>query len=206
MLDLEKIMRVDRRQFWRIIKNNKRKSQKPSNQKMCFQKFSDYYKTLFENSIPDNEENGYLEHSVQTKKEELKNIIYKDSFTRENILNAIKKLKKNKSIGFDYVSNEMLINSKCDKLIQLLCGLYNLIVKFGLQISNLNTSVITPIPKKNNATDKPEDYRPISVSSCFAQLYETLLLDKIEDVFCFSPNQFGYRKLYIMQTRFVRFE
>ena len=67
-------------------------------------------------------------------------------------------------------------------------------MKFGLQVANLNTSVVTPIPKKNNITDNPDDYRPISVSCCFAQLYETLLLDKIEAVFKFSPNQFGYRE------------
>ena len=42
----------------------------------------------------------------------------------------------------------MLINCKCDKLIKPLCEFYNLKVKFGLQVANLNTSFITPIPKK----------------------------------------------------------
>ena len=81
---------------------------------LCFQRFSNYYENLFVNEIEDNEYNSTIERSVYAKREELKDIIYDDSFTHEDVKNAINRLKKNKSSGFDFISNEMLINSKCD--------------------------------------------------------------------------------------------
>jgi hypothetical protein len=57
----------------------------------------------------------------------------------------------------------------------------------------MNISTITPIPKKNVNSVNPDDYRPISVSNTYCLLYESLILDKIERIFNFNKNQFGYR-------------
>ena len=45
----------------------------------------------------------------------------------------------------------------------------------------MNIRTITPIPKKNESTGNPDDYRPISVSNTYCLLYENLLLEKIEN-------------------------
>ena len=54
------------------------------------------------------------------------------------------------------------------------------------------------IPKKNNFSNNPKDYRPISVTSCLGKLCEKLILDKLSD-FLESNNliikqQSGFRK------------
>ena len=84
-------------------------------------------------------------------------------------------------------------NCKSNKLFHILRDIFNSIVKYGLKLKNMNISTITPIPKKNVNSVNPDDYRPISVSTTYCLLYESLILDKIERIFNFNKNQFGYR-------------
>ena len=42
-------------------------------------------------------------------------------------------------------------------------------------------STITMIPKKQNDSNNPKDYRPISLTSCLAKLSERLMLMKIKE-------------------------
>jgi hypothetical protein len=51
-------------------------------------------------------------------------------------------------------------------------------INTGHVLEEFNTSLVTPIPKKG-ALKQPSDYRPISVSSTFALLFEALLLKKL---------------------------
>ena len=66
-------------------------------------------------------------------------------------------------------------------------------VKFGYTPENFNIALVTPIPKKG-VMEKPSDYRPISVSTTFALLFESLILEKANFDDLLSSNQFGYRK------------
>jgi hypothetical protein len=67
-------------------------------------------------------------------------------------------------------------------------------VRYGLSIQNFNISIINPILKKGNLANRPEDYRPISVSNVFCNIYEKLILLKIHTVFNFNEKQFGYKR------------
>ena len=87
----------------------------------------------------------------------------------------INKLKCGKSIGVDYVSNEMLKYGMCDDLIRALTDTYNTIIKYGYTPNDFNTSLVTPIPKKGNNLTTPSDFRPISVSTSFAIVFEKLI-------------------------------
>jgi hypothetical protein len=93
-----------------------------------------------------------------------------------------------------FISSEMLINCKNEKMLLIFQIIFNYIFKNGLKLKNMNISTITPIPKKNEINGNPDDYRPILVSNTYCLLYENLLLEKIENVFQFSKNQFGYRR------------
>ena len=44
-----------------------------------------------------------------------------------------------------------------------------------------NTSLLIPIPKKNEVSN-PTDYRPISISTSIATLFETLLFVKLPQI------------------------
>lgn len=72
----------------------------------------------------------------------------------------------------------MLKYGMCPRLIQLLCEIYNNIVNHDLIIDNFNISLITPIAKSKMSSSRPQDFRPISVSSVFCTIYERLILEK----------------------------
>ena len=63
--------------------------------------------------------------------------------------------------------------------------IFNDVIKYGIIIDNFNISLIHPIPKKKIGASYPNDYRPISVSSTFCNIYESLILDNIIGVFKF---------------------
>jgi hypothetical protein len=58
--------------------------------------------------------------------------------------------------------------------------------------SNFNISLVTPIPKKGDLKE-PSDFRPISVSTAYAMIYERLLLMSLTINHLISQNQFGYK-------------
>ncbi|CAF1079208.1 unnamed protein product, partial [Brachionus calyciflorus] len=71
--------------------------------------------------------------------------------------------------------------------------LFNSMIRFGYTTDDFNIALVTPIPKKGVMKDV-SDFRPISVSTAFASLFEALLLKKINFDELISPNQFGYSK------------
>ena len=101
IIDLEKLKRVKRNEFWKKIKNSKRKSgKKTSNDKLDFDKFSSLYSKLFFNDIIDSDEHIRIKQVVENKCNDLKNEICEDVFENDDIERAIKKLKSGKSTGF----------------------------------------------------------------------------------------------------------
>jgi hypothetical protein len=59
--------------------------------------------------------------------------------------------------------------------------------------AKLNVSIVTPIPKSKNQANGPEDFLPISVSSCFASVMEHIILQNIDIRSKIHKNQFGYK-------------
>jgi len=53
-------------------------------------------------------------------------------------------------------------------------------LKYGYTPNDFNTPLVTPIPKKGNKLTTPSDFRPISVSTSFAIIFEKLILGKID--------------------------
>ena len=70
----------------------------------------------------------------------------------------------------------MFKNAKCAKLISVLKMIYKDIINHGITLDNFNISLISPIEKKDSNIVNPEDYRPISVSSVFSNIYEMIIL------------------------------
>ena len=73
----------------------------------------------------------------------------------------------------------MLKNAKCIKLTNVLKNVYKDIINNGIVLQNFNISLISPIGKKDSNTSDPEDFRPISVSSVFSNIYEMIILNQI---------------------------
>lgn len=88
----------------------------------------------------------------------------------------------------------MLIHMECNKYLKVLKLFYEIILNTGRLPIKLNLSVITPIPKTKEIPNDASCFRPISVSSVFANIYEAIILNKVSSVCNTHPNQFGYKK------------
>ena len=114
-------------------------------------------------------------------------------FTLPELESAIKKLKNNKSVSGDLISNEMLKNLS-GKSEQLLLKLFNDCLQQG--VYPWNSSITTPLHKKGDRQN-PDNYRAITVGSCLGKLFSSLLLARLLDfreTMCPDyPNQLGFR-------------
>ena len=117
-------------------------------------------------------------------------------FSKNEIDKAIKKLKNNKAVGFDRISNEMLKNSPT-VLVNLLLDYINLCINKSLASDSFCKELITPIFKDGSSAD-PDNYRGICVSSAITKLFLLMINARIQDFVdqkCLvSKNQIGFKK------------
>ena len=90
-------------------------------------------------------------------------------FTIQEITKAIKKLKSHKSSGIDQIINEFFKHSP-DKLIPVYAKLFNIILYTGIVPDDWAISIIRPIYKNKGDDTDPNNYRGISLLSCFGKL------------------------------------
>jgi hypothetical protein len=115
--------------------------------------------------------------------------------TCNDIENAIRKLKLNKSCNEDYIMmNEIFIRCK-EILLPLLHTLFNKIFDTSLYPETWSRSCIVPLFKKGDV-NFTNNYRGISIVSCFGKLYTSILnsrlLDWEKDHNILSDAQYGF--------------
>ena len=119
--------------------------------------------------------------------------------TIQEVLNCVKILKNNKACGNDRILNEY-IKSTLDQMMPIYVQLFNLILDSGEYPSIWLEGIIRPIYKRSGDITKPENYRPITILSCFSKLFTSILnvrLNKfIEQNVIMEENQAGFRKGY----------
>ncbi|XP_078659029.1 uncharacterized protein LOC144904189 [Branchiostoma floridae x Branchiostoma belcheri] len=196
--------------FWSLLKDFK--SNNNNNNKMNTQdlisdeKLHAHFKNLYgeeSNPVPDASISpGSFEMEIKNKISKLENDL-KDNLLDSQILSteiskAISNLKNGKASGSDLILNEML---KCSPhtLIKPLTKLFNLFLSSGYFPQNWCTSHIVAL-HKGGSKDDPSNYRGISVTSCLAKLFTSILNTRLttflDDNKLISPNQAGFRKLF----------
>ncbi|CAF0714681.1 unnamed protein product [Brachionus calyciflorus] len=138
------------------------------------------------------------------KKQDVKtNEAYNDRiFSVTDIKEAVNKLNFGKSVGGDYISNEMLRFDMNDNISCILEVVFNYMVKHCYTPEKFNISLVTKIPKKDEKKSC-NDFRPISVSTTFASLFEGLILNKMDSSKLISNNQFGYKPKSLTKHAFL---
>ena len=94
------------------------------------------------------------------------------NFTPIEVENVLKSLKTGKAIGQDHINNRIL-KELSRPLSSPLCELFNFSVSSGKVPDIWKQANITPIFKKDDASD-PSNYRPISLLSCIGKVLEKL--------------------------------
>ena len=83
----------------------------------------------------------------------------------------------NKSPGYDNFSNK-IIKLSATEIAKPLTHTFNLTFENGIIPEKLKLAMVTPIFKANE-NNKFENYRPISVLSCFSKLLEKLMYNRL---------------------------
>ena len=117
------------------------------------------------------------------------------AITHQDIIDQIYKLDPNKSCGPDKI-HPRVIKGTIDGLISPLFYIYTKSLHQGSLPASWKDAIITPIHKKGSKK-VPSNYRPISLTSVFCRMLESIIKGKIMTYFdtnnLFSEQQHGFR-------------
>ena len=115
-------------------------------------------------------------------------------FTEEEILSGAAKLKNGKASGFDSVLNECLRHGRHALSIPIQ-KLFNLIRQSGCYPNDWTFNILSTI-YKGGQKDDLDNYRGISVGSCFGKMFGLLLTNRLRNTIAkfslIGPNQIGF--------------
>ena len=100
-----------------------------------------------------------------------------EKFSMYELVSTIKKLKIGSSPGTDGLHN-IFFQKLPFTYLNIILKLINNTLIYGLP-SNWKTAAITMIPKKKGNSPNPNDYRPISLTSCLGKLAERLVKTRL---------------------------
>ena len=162
---------------WEVLKKlkNIKNGEKP---KLDMQEFYIFFKELYtKDATVEDFRKEFVNDELQILADEIKhNNIRRTVFTPEELEGVLNNLSRNKAAGNDDISNEM-IRASGKEVRTLMLKVFNSCLWnncFPWKHSN-----IIPLHKKGETND-PDNYRPISISSCLGKVLSHLLLIKIQ--------------------------
>ena len=195
------------KEFWRVINS----IDKSKNKTAPLQTLYEYFKKANAGNLNDETEDDPAdEQFLDADNNNDINDSLDQPFTEAEISSAVKGLKNSKSQGIDNILNEH-IKSTIHVMSPIYVKLFNLIFENGIVPENWTIGNILPIYKNKGDSNAPENYRPITLLSCFGKLFTSILNNRINQYFeendAINSCQAGFRKgfsttdnLYIIQS------
>ena len=188
---LKNLKNAKPREFWKIINSVDKKE---NNSNVPLEDLYKYFKEInaeqYNDEIQENNESSTQEFIMLN--EEINQAI-----TANEIFSAIKSLKNNKSSWLDNILNEH-IKCSANLMLPVYTQLFNLIFDTSLVPNNWILGNILPIYKNKGDKHMPQNYRPITLLSCFGKLFTAIInnrLTKYADQHeLISSCQAGFRK------------
>ena len=179
----------DPRAYWRILNSNNRQK-KHTVDAISHDLFVEHFEKL--GNIPEEELHTFDNETDIFVHDDLENDISADE-----VLKCIKKLKNNKSCGYDGILNEFLKTSS-SKLLIAVTTLFNIVLQTGKIPHAWSIGYISPIYKGKGEENDPDNYRGITVLSCFGKLFTSVINDRIHSFLetndILGNEQSGFRK------------
>jgi hypothetical protein len=131
------------------------------------------------------------------------------NISEDEVLSAIKKLKRNTSGGLQLITNDILMAGKF-QLTPSLTFLFNKILISVIYPGNWSRGYISPIFKSSDRS-KPNNYRGIAITGCLSKLLNSILNSRL-DIFLIkhkliNPFQIGFTEdsrpsdhLFVLKT------
>ena len=198
---LSKTMETDPQAAWKVIhelKNESLPSDKAEriNRTQWYTHFKDLLKS---NNIKiENERLNQIKNELMDFEDANQSGNLDYDITVNEIMEACKKLKNNKSSAYDMIKNEML-RSALPSIKKTVAKIFNILLKSGQFPESWKEGIIVPIYKQGNSADS-NNYRGITISSCLSKLFCHILNDRIskflEDKSFIRREQAGFRKYH----------
>ena len=119
------------------------------------------------------------------------------TITEDDVATAVKNMKDKLSRTPEDIPI-YFIKRTLSSYLPFLVSMYNKILQTSVIPTQWKTSLITPVHKKGDRCS-PKNYRPISLTSTFSRIFESILYSKILDHLfknnLLSPHQFGFLPL-----------
>ena len=132
-----------------------------------------------------------IKDAVHARFRDFKGYAAHKTFSTDDIRKAISSMRNNVSPGIDGIQAKHLIHGNCDELVSHLAVSYNSMFSHTVMPDILSMGIIIPILKKPTLNpNKPDNYRPITLSSTHIKLIEILMMSS--DKSCNS--QYGFRQ------------
>ena len=180
----------DSRQFWKIVNQGNQKS----DCKVELSNMFEYFKNVA--TEPDNVN---TEVNTEPYSHEQGDELLNSEITDNEIINAVKKLKRNKAPGPDSVLNEHIITT-LPIMLPVYTKLFNVIFDRGIVPEEWTIGIINPIYKHKGDPTLPENYRPITILSCLGKLFTSIINSRLskfaEENKLITESQVGFRAGY----------
>ncbi len=192
------------RMFWEIISkmksddNVKHNGEQLDDLPQKAEKYINYFKNLYSAKGAAEDQIGSVFKTYLRSDQRSENIMkhLNSPIKCEEVVNGIKKLKLGKAAGIDLIMNEFL-KAGSNVLAKPITKLFNHILLSHSYPEQWSVNILSTI-HKGGSKDNLDNYRGISVSSCFAKLYGAVLSSRLEKTISefdlIGSNQIGFLK------------
>ena len=171
--ELRNIKTSNPRKYWKFLNENKKPKTNLSVD-MAYEYFSNINLSA---DINDTDTNfNYTEIPSRPENAEINSPI-----SLEEIRQAVRCLKNNKSNGIDMILNEHIQYSfELPYMPEIYLHLFNLVFDTGLLPEPWSIGKIIPIYKQKGQTTDPSNYRPITLLSCMGKLFTAVINNRLQ--------------------------
>jgi hypothetical protein len=163
---------------------------------------SEVFKNKLETVYSENESSSYnskFKSEIEKELEEIrrKEVPLCEPIDMKELNDAIDQMNTSSTPGDDQIHN-IYFKKMPEKFKSHIVKFFNLSLVHSIIPSNWKNSLITMIGKKTQDSSNPDNYRPISLTSCFAKLLERIVCNRIykfvESNNLIHESQSGFRK------------
>ena len=158
------------KKYWQLLKDYNIEDEIP----ISCEDLYNHFKNLSNANVDKNGEDVVLNQCLQNPNGELNK-----PFTELEIKKCALKLRNNKIFGMDYIINEY-IKTSITMLLPIYVQLFNIILETGIIPQRWLEGLIKPLYKKKGSKKDCNNYRGITILSCFSKLFTAVLNDRLQ--------------------------
>ena len=190
--NIRKTKSSDPKTFWKII-NGSKLDKNEAYTEIASQTFFKHFSSLGLSS----DKTGCNDSAALSANDGTDVNVFLDApFSENEVANVIKKLKNNKACGIDLITNEFL-KAASNTFLSIFTDFFNLVLSSGKIPEDWAIGVIKPLYKNKGSTEDANNYRGITLLSCFGKVFTSLVNNRLNDFFeannTLGEEQAGFR-------------